>query len=695
MELYGVSKEQLYLFNNGEDYQSYNIFGAHFIEYDGKKGVRFLVYAPNAVKVFVVGEFNNWKKTEECEMTKIEDTGCHIVFVEGLKQYDMYKYLITTKEYRDIYKADPYSFHCEVRPGTASKLYNIDEEFNWTDKKYIEKRNNTNHFNVPKNIYEVHFGSFIQKNSGIVREKPDDIPVADFFTYKEMTKKLIPYVKEMGYTHIEIMPLNEYPYDGSWGYQTTGYFAITSRYGIPHDFMYFVNECHKNNIGVILDWVPGHFCMDEHGLKMFDGDRVYDGKEHKHWGTMTFNYEKKEVISFLNSSAVFIIEKFHLDGIRFDGVSSMLYLNYGVDNQNEKVFNKYGDEGNLEAISFIQNLNKLIGEKYNGVMTMAEESTAWPNVTKPIDIGGLGFHYKWDMGWMHDTLNYLKSDFQYREQNHNLFTFSMSYAEAENYILSLSHDEVVHGKASIIYKMPGDYDEKFAQIKVLLAYQLTRPGAVLNFMGNEFPEFIEWRFYESLEWFLLDIDKHKKHHNFVKMINNLYQKEKSFFEKDMKVWEGFDWIDAGNAKQHIFIYERIAVDPKDRCIIILNFGKDEIENFKLGVNVKGAYEEVVNSNATMWGGTGSCINDKIIKSKNVYEEKSKLNKNKMLNKNIKEKVTTLLSNSSVVNNNKVNNKIDNYDVVENIDNENIKIHGRENYIEVKIPKLSALIFKLK
>ncbi len=703
MELYGISKEQIFLFNNGEDYESYNIFGAHPIKHDGKDGYRFLVYAPNAVKVFVVGDFNEWRKSEVGEMQKIDDTGCWICFIEGIKENDIYKYLITTKEYRDIYKADPYAFFAEVRPNTASKLYDI-EGFKWTDKKFIEERNKDLHFYKPKNIYEMHFGSFMQHNTGIWRDKPDDVPIEDFFTYKEYADSLVNYIKEMGYTHIEVMPLNEHPYDGSWGYQATGYFAITSRYGTPKDFMYFVNECHKNNISVILDWVPGHFCMDEHGLRYFDGDRVYDGKEHKHWGTMTFNYCKKEVWSFLNSSAMFLLDKYHIDGIRFDGVSSMLYLNYGVENPAERVFNKYGDEGNLEAIAFIQNLNKLIGEKYKGVITIAEESTAWPNVTKPADIGGLGFHYKWDMGWMHDTLNYLKSDFPYREQNHNMFTFSMSYATAENYVMSLSHDEVVHGKASIINKMPGDYDEKFAQIKTLLVYQLTRTGAALNFMGNELPEFIEWRYYESLEWFLLDIDKHKKHHEFVKMMNHLYLKEKAFYEKDLLVWEGFDWIDAGNAKQHIFIYERSALDPKDRCIVILNFGKEEIENFKLGVNVPGKYEEIVNSNAVEWGGYGSYINDKVLESKYVYEgeevsDKGSSKSTKLKSKSLKSKVNDIISSTNKENVKKSKGASTDKSAQDEeekiVRDESKKVHGRENYIEVKIPKLSAVILKLK
>lgn len=631
MELYGVSKEQIFIFNEGKDYKSYNIFGAHIVKSDGKMGVRFLVYAPNAVEIYVVGDFNNWKKEQKYKMNAIDSTGCYVIFIEGLKEYDLYKYLIVTKKGKEIYKADPYAFYAETRPNTASKVYNIDG-FKWSDEEYLNERSKVDHFSIPKNIYEVHLGSFAKKikdkdgnfivpkklqDAYLEEKNKEDVDIKSFLNFREMADLLIPYVKEMGYTHIEVLPLHEYPYDGSWGYQDTGYFAITSRYGTPKDYMYFIDMCHKNGIGVIQDFVPGHFCMDDHGLRMFDGDRVYDGKEHKHWGTMTFNYAKKEVISFLDSSAIFLLDKFHIDGIRFDGVSSMLYLNYGVENEKEKVFNKYGEEGNLEAISFIQNLNTIIGKEYKGTITIAEESTAWPNVTKPKDVGGLGFHYKWDMGWMHDTLAFLRSDFPYREKNHNMLTFSMSYAEAENYVLSLSHDEVVHGKASIINKMPGDYDEKFSQIKSLLLYQLTRPGAKLNFMGNELPEFIEWRYYESLEWFLLGVEKHKLHHDFVKEANKIYLTEKAFWEKDKNIWDGFTWIDASNKKQHIFIYERVGNDKNDRCIVILNFGKEEIDNFRLGVNKKGSYKEILNTNDKKWGGSGTCLNSKIIKSINI------------------------------------------------------------------------------
>ena len=611
MEMYNVDQNRVYIFNKGLDYQAYNVFGAHKIKYDGKDGIRFLVYAPNAKSVSVVGNFNDWDKNKN-PMEKFGDTGCYITFIEGLKENELYKYFINGADGKEHYKADPFGFFAETRPNTASITYDI-EGFKWTDEKYLKKRSETNHFDIPKNIYECHLGSFMQKKSGIERKSQDDVPIEDFLNYRELADKLIPYVKDMGYTHIELMPLMEFPYDGSWGYQATGYFAITSRYGEPKDFMYFVDKAHKNGIGIIMDWVPGHYCKDAHGLYMFDGGRVYDGKDHKHWGTTTFNYAKTEVRSFLNSSAVFYIDKYHIDGIRFDGVSSMLYLNYGVENESEKVFNKYGDEGNLDAIDFIQKLNEIIGEHYNGVMTIAEESTAWPNVTKPKEVdNGLGFHYKRDMGWMHDTLNYLKSDFPYREKNHDMFSFSMMYAGAENYVLALSHDEVVHGKCSIVNKMPGTYDEKIQQIKALYLYQMSRPGAILNFMGNEIPEFIEWRYYEGLEWFLLDIDKHKMYNNYIKDLNHLYLKEKSFYELDMKTWDGFDWIDANNRAQNIFIYERIGKNKEDRHIVILNFSKNDYEEFRIGANVEGKYKEVLNSNEAKYGGFDTCINNKTL-----------------------------------------------------------------------------------
>ena len=634
----GISKQQLYLFNNGLDYESFNIFGAHLYMLNSVNGVRFLVYAPNAKSVSVVGDFNNWDINRNI-MQKDNETGVWYIFIEGLKQYELYKYAITTKNNEVIYKSDPYAFYSEMRPNTASKVYDI-EGYKWTDKKYIEKRNNTNHFNMPKNIYEVHLGSFMQHNTNGQRDNILDIPKEAFMNYRELADKMVPYVKNMNYTHIEIMPLTEHPFDGSWGYQSTGYFSLTSRYGEPKDFMYFVDMCHQNNIGVIIDWVPGHFCKDAHGLYKFDGDYLYDGKEHKHWGTMTFNMKKKEVWSFLFSSAVYFIEKFHIDGIRFDGVSSMLYLNYGVENEAEKVFNKYGEEGDLDAIEFLQELNKLIGEKFKGVMTIAEESTAWPNVTKPKDIGGLCFHYKWDMGWMNDTLNYMKTDFPYRTKDHDRLTFSMMYANAENYVLPLSHDEVVHGKCSLINKMPGDYDEKFAGLKNLLVYQMTRPSAKLNFMGGEFAQFNEWKYFEGLDWNLLDYEKHRKHQDFIRELNRLYLEEKAFYELDFNIWDSFQWIDANNRNQNIYIYERKGSKESDRIIVILNFSKQSYEKFRLGSSLNGIYEEILNSNNEKWGGTNEFLNTK------------------------------------------------------NIETEKIQYHDKEYSMEVNIPKLSSIVLKL-
>ena len=635
---YSVSKDQLYLFNNGLDYESFNIFGSHLYNHEGVDGVRFLVYAPHAKAVSVVGDFNDWDKNRNY-MEKDEETGTFISFIPGLKQYDSYKYAIETQDGKIIFKSDPYAVHSEVRPHTASKVYDM-EGYEWHDQEYMNKRNESNHFLKPKNIYEVHFGSFLLKEATEKTTNQLDISPARFLNYQEIADVMIPYVKKMGYTHIEVMPIMEYPFDGSWGYQTTGYFSITSRFGVPKDFMAFVDRCHQENIGVIIDWVPGHYCKDEHGLYKFDGDFLYDGKEHKHWGTMTFNFAKKEVRSFLNSSACFFIEKYHVDGIRVDGVSSMLYLNYGVDNPADRVFNKYGEEGDLEAIEYLQQFNKVIGEHFPGVMTIAEESTAWPNVTKPSEIGGLGFHYKWDMGWMNDTLNYMKTDFPYREKDHDRLTFSMMYADAENYILPLSHDEVVYGKCSLINKMPGGYDDKFKGLKNLILYQVTRPGGKLNFMGNEIAQFDEWKYFDSIEWNLLDVEKHKKHQDFIIELNKIYLNEKSLWEQDFNVWDGFQWIDANNRKQNIYIYERKAKEEADRTIIILNFGRESFEQFRLGSSLRGIYKEILNSNDTKWGGDGNQIN--------THE----------------------------------------------IPTEEIAFHGKECSVEIKIPALSSIILKL-
>ena len=457
----------LYLFNEGKYYNAADVFGAHLAESGGTPGARFTVWAPRAKSVHVYGDFNDWNDWNR-ELYPIGSTGVWSLFVPGAKQGDKYKYIIETAAGDKLFKADPFAFWSELRPATASVVW--DMAFEWSDQRWTAKREKTDHFKEPKNIYEVHAGSW-RKNGDF------------FYNYRQLADELIPYVKDMGYTHIELLPLMEHPFDGSWGYQVTGFYSATSRYGTPQDLKYLINKAHKAGIGVIFDWVPGHYCKDAHGLYMFNGEYLYEKEEHPQWGTMKFDYGKKEVRSFLLSNAMFWIKEYHADGIRIDGVSSMLYLNFGVDDPGKKKYNIYGDERDLDAVSFCQELSAMVGSNCPGVFTVAEESTAWPLVTYPPEDGGLGFHYKWDMGWMNDTLRYVSTDTLYRKYEHSLITFSMMYTFNENFILALSHDEVVHGKASLIGKMPGDYYNKFAGLRVLALYQMTHPGAKLNFMG--------------------------------------------------------------------------------------------------------------------------------------------------------------------------------------------------------------------
>ncbi|MDO5564125.1 MAG: 1,4-alpha-glucan branching protein GlgB [Eubacteriales bacterium] len=639
METYGITKEKLYIFNNGEDFMSYNAFGAHPYSYDGKIGWRFLVYAPNALSVAIVSNSLGWDNG--IKMQSLYKSGCFISFIENLNEGEVYKYKIETANHEFLYKSDPYAFYSEVRPNTASILYDY-TNFKWSDEKFLLKREKTNHQKIAKNIYEVHLGSWKQKFLKDRNLSNEETPLEAFYSYKEFAQTLIPYVKEMGYTHIELMPLHEYPFDGSWGYQPTGFFSITSRYGTPKDFMEFVNLAHKENISVILDWVPGHFCKDDHGLRLFDGSKVYEEKEHLHWGTLTFNYSKSEVRSFLLSNVFFFLKEFHIDGIRMDGVSSMLYLNYGVEDPSKKVFNKYGGEGNLSAIDFIKKTNDLIHKEFKGVITIAEESSSWPKVTS-FDDDGLHFDYKWDMGWMHDTLNYCKTDFPYRSKNHNMLTFSMVYAFSEHFIMPLSHDEVVHGKCSLIVKQPGEYLQKFAGLRLLLLYQITHSGGKLNFMGTEIAQFVEWRFYESIQWFLLDYPIHRMHLQFVKELNNLYKNEKALYEEDY-TWKGFQWIEANDNSQSVYIYERS--NGNSKVIIILNMKPIDYEIFTIGVEEFGEYEIIFNSDDSNYGG-----NDYI---KNFYE---------------------------------TNNPI--------IKSKKIQSHGKDYSIDTPLPALSGLIIKKK
>lgn len=576
------NKDLLYLFNEGKYFHAFDLFGAHPCTEDKQKGTRFTVWAPGVKSVAVAGDFNNWNENAFLLMS-LGESGVWSGFVPGAKEGQAYKYVVTTDKNEKHFKADPYAFFSETRPNSASIIKKLN--FKWSDEEWITERDSSNHFDKPKNIYEVHLGSWRQHP----KENPEERSEQHFYTYKELEKTLVPYAKKMGYTHIEIMPVMEHPLDDSWGYQVTGYYAATSRFGKPEDLMSLINAAHNAGIGIILDWVPAHFCKDEHGLAAWNGHKLYEKTEHKQWGTYTFDYGRPEVKSFLLSNAMFWLSKYHADGLRVDGVSSMLYLNFGIENPKDKIFNKYGEEGNLEAIEFLRELSDMIGQYFPGSFTVAEESTAWPMVTYPPNDGGLGFHYKWDMGWMHDTLNYVQTDYLFRKGNQNALTFSSMYMYSENFVLPLSHDEVVHGKKSILGRQQGDYERQFQGLRLLALYQITHPGGKLNFMGNEIGEFIEWRFYESLEWFLLDYPAHKDHQAFIKKLNHVYLKEKALWDNDRNPL-GFEWIDADNAEQSTIIYARHSKSGRSTIVCALNFGWNGYEKYRIGVPKKGKYK---------------------------------------------------------------------------------------------------------
>ncbi len=582
----GINEFQLYLYNEGTNFQAYEMLGTHKID----KGWRFAVWAPNAKDVCVVGDFNCWKGRDK-PLEKIGTTGVWYGVFDDIKEGMIYKYAITDQSGKTVLKADPVAFLAELRPNTASVVYDM-PSYKWTDKEWIEKREKTPLYSRPMNIYEVHAASWKMHKDG------------SMYTYTELAKELIPYVKEMGYTHIEFMPLSEYPFDGSWGYQVTGYFAATSRYGKPEELMYFVDECHKNGIGVIMDWVPAHFPRDLHGLYKFDGTATYEYAdprlgEHKDWGTMVFDYSKSEVNSFLISSAFFWVNEFHFDGLRVDAVSSMLYRDYSRKD-GEWVANKYGGNENLEAISFLQNLNKIMFANFPNVLMIAEESTAWNMVTGPADKGGLGFNFKWNMGWMNDTLRYMSMDPYFRCSNHDLLTFVMCYAYSENFIMPLSHDEVVHGKHSLVDKMFGSYEDKFASYKALLGYYMSLPGKKLMFMGGDIAQFIEWRYDEGLEWHLLKQDKHKKFHNYVKELNRFYLENKPMWDIDQS-WDGFEWINAQDREKSVLTYMRKAEDG-EFLVVAASFTPVERAAYVINVPEPGSYEVVFNSQWQKFGG---------------------------------------------------------------------------------------------
>ncbi len=577
----------LYLFHQGTNYNAYEYLGAHFAKENGIEGVIFRVWAPNATEVSVVGEFNDWNKSKNV-MKRISLSGVFELFIPNLKQYDMYKYAITNKT--TVFKADPYAFHSQTPPETASKIYDLDG-YCWKDADFI--KNKTTSYDKPMNIYEVNLGSWKKNADG------------SYYSYQQLKKSLVKYVADMGYTHVEFMPVFEYPFDGSWGYQVTGYYSISSRFGTPKDFMELIDEFHKYKISVILDWVPAHFPKDLFGLYMFDGAHCYESeissrKEHKMWGTHIFDWGKNEVQSFLVSNAIFLFDKFHIDGLRVDAVASMLYLDYDRKN-GEWTPNKHGGNYNLEAISFLQKLNTEVFKRYPYALMIAEESTAFPLVTKPVYMGGLGFNYKWNMGWMNDSLSYLSCDPYFRRENHNKLTFSMYYAFSENFVLPISHDEVVHGKKSLIDKAFGDIESKFSSLRTFMLYMMAHPGKKLSFMGNEYGQFREWDYQNGLEFFMLNFDLHKKLKLFNKKLNIIYKENSPLYQIEDS-WQGFEWIAVNESENNVYSF--IRKDKNDnKIIVILNFSSNNYDNYRLGVD-KGKYKMIICTDQKIFGGKG-------------------------------------------------------------------------------------------
>ncbi len=592
---YEIGELDQYLLGQGNHYEIYKKLGAHLVEDGDKKGTYFAVWAPNAQKVSVIGEFNDWDLTADV-MERNDPVGIYTCFVEGAKENEMYKFCIETKKGELLYKADPYANYAELRPGTASRITDI-SKIKWTDKAWMDQRLKWDHKEKPMSIYEVHIGSW--------RKHPEDED--GFYNYREFAKEIVKYVHNMGYTHIELMGIAEHPFDGSWGYQVTGYFAPTSRYGTPEDFAWMINYLHKNKVGVILDWVPAHFPKDAHGLADFDGVPEYEYAdprmgEHPDWGTKIFDFGKNEVKNFLISNALFWIEHFHIDGLRVDAVASILYLDYGKKD-GEWVPNEFGGNKNLQAVEFFKHLNSVVLGRNPGAVMIAEESTAWPKVTGEVEDDGLGFSLKWNMGWMHDFTEYMKLDPLFRKGAHYNMTFAMSYAYSEKYILVLSHDEVVHLKCSMINKMPGLGWEKFENLKAAYAFMMGHSGKKLLFMGQDFAQLREWSEKRELDWYLLAEKEHQQMQSWVRDLLHLYRRRKAFYEQD-NTWEGFEWINADDRDRSIYSFVRHAKGGKQNLLFVISFTPVARDDYRVGVPKRKQYRLILDSDEEKYGGTG-------------------------------------------------------------------------------------------
>jgi 1,4-alpha-glucan branching enzyme len=611
-----LTEEYIRNFQNGTLYNGYHFFGSHLVNVLNTSGFYFAVWAPNATKVSVVGDFNNWDKKAHPLFVRLDKSGIWEGFIPYLNNGEAYKYYIKGFKGVEIFKADPYANYAQLRPATASILYN--DDYKWQDKPWLKKRKKHNALNAPWSVYEVHLASW---------QRPIPSNEDSYNSYLQLKNSLVPYVKKMGFTHVEFMPVMEFPFDGSWGYQGTGYFAATSRFGTPQDFKALIDAFHAEDIGVILDWVPSHFPHDAHGLYRFDGNHTYEYADmrkgyHPDWNSYIFNYKRGEVKSFLISSARYWFDVFHIDGIRVDAVSSILRLDYSR-NEGEWEANEYGSNGNIEAIAFVKDLNETIYRDFPDVQTIAEEATDWPKISKPTTEGGLGFGMKWMMGWMHDTLDYFKLDPLARQHHQNKFSFSMMYYYDENFMLPLSHDEVVHGKSPMIYKVPGDEWQKFATLRLMYTYMYTHPGAKLLFMGNEFGQTNEWNYKTELDWELLKFDCHSQLQECVKDLNFLYQNHKAFFELQFNP-KGFEWVDLSHSQESVVAYMRKGKNKKDDMLVVLNMTPIVRNDWKLYVKAAGKWQEIFNSNDKKYFGTGDVYNllvdSKILpQNKRLYE----------------------------------------------------------------------------